>query len=81
MAPLYAQKEFFNEAAECLKKVIDDETEEILKVGLFTKMAGNYKKAEKKDECVQASKDAFALMTKLSGSKDAQTCRCQINLA
>jgi len=52
MAPLYAQKEFFNEAAECLKKVIDDETEEILKVGLFTKMAGNYKKAEKKDECV-----------------------------
>lgn len=44
------------EAAECLKKVLEEESQEILKVGLYTKLAGNYKKAEKKDECVEASK-------------------------
>ena len=81
MAPLYTQVENYIEAAACLKKVVEEETEEILKVGLFTKMAGNFKKADKQDECIQASKDALTLMKKLSGSQDAQTCRCQINLA
>jgi len=47
MAPLYTQVENYIEAAACLKKVVEEETEEILKVGLFTKMAGNFKKADK----------------------------------
>ena len=69
------------EAAESLKHVIEEETQEILKVGLLTKMAGNYKKANKSAECIQASIDAFELIKRLSGEKDAQTCRCKINLA
>ncbi len=44
-------------------------------------MAGNYKKADKEDECVKASVDAYELMLKLSNAKDAQTCRCLLNLA
>jgi len=64
------------EAAECLKKVVLEETQEIIKVGLYTKLAGNYKKANLKDECIKASKDAYELIKRLSGEKDAQTCRC-----
>ena len=64
------------EAAECLKKVLEEESQEILKVGLYTKLAGNYKKADKKDECIEASKQAYDLIKRLSGEKDAQTCRC-----
>ena len=47
MAPLYTQLGNFLEAAESLKHVIEEETQEILKVGLLTKIAGNYKKANK----------------------------------
>ena len=57
------------------------ETQEILKVGLLTKIAGNYKKAEKQDECIDASKQAYELMLRLSNEKDAQTCRCLLNYA
>ena len=81
MAPLYTQLGNFLEAAESLKHVIEEETQEILKVGLLTKIAGNYKKANKQAECIAASKDAFILIKQLSGEKDAQTCRCKINLA
>lgn len=45
MAPLFAQMENYSEAASCLKKVIEDENQEIIKVGLYTKLAGNLKKA------------------------------------
>ena len=55
LAPLYTQLTNYVEAAECLKKVLEMETQEILKVGLYTKLAGNYKKADYKDECIQAS--------------------------
>ena len=81
MAPLYQQKENFLEAAQCLQKVIEEESQEIVKVGLLTKIAGNYKKADKQAECIKASFDAYELMKKLSGEHDAQTCRCRINLA
>ena len=81
MAPLYTQKENYVEAAECLKKVMEEETQEIVKVGLLTKIAGNYKKAEKQEECIQASQQAYDLMKRLSGENDPQTCRCLINLA
>ena len=81
MAPLWTQLTNYLEAAACLTKVIADEQQEIIKVGLYTKIAGNYKKADKKDECIQASKDAYELMKKLSSDKDSQTCRCLINLA
>lgn len=33
-------------------------------------MAGNLKKADKEDECIQASKDALELMQKLSSATD-----------
>ena len=52
-----------------------------MKVGHLTKMAGNLKKADKEEECIQASKDALELMQKLSSATDPQTCRCKINLA
>ena len=42
----------FIEAASCLEKVLAEENQEILKVGLLTKIAGNYKKAEKENECL-----------------------------
>jgi hypothetical protein len=46
MAPLLTQLENYSAAAACLQSVIEQETQEILKVGLYTKMAGNYKKAD-----------------------------------
>ena len=81
MAPLYSQIEDYSQACTCLKKVIEEETQEILKVGLYTKLAGNFKKANMKEQCVKASTDAFELIKRISGEKDAQTCRCMINLA
>ena len=56
--------------------MLEEESQEILKVGLYTKLAGNYKKAEMKDECIEASQQAYDLIKRLSGKKDAQTCRC-----
>lgn len=81
MAPLHQQLENYTEAAVCLKKVIGEETEEILKVGLLTKVAGNFKKAGKEEDCIQTSQAAYDLMKSLSGGKDPQTCRCKLNLA
>ena len=81
LAPLYSLVENYMEACTCLKKVIEEETQEILKVGLYTKLAGNFKKANMKDQCIKASTDAFELIKRISGEKDAQTCRCMINLA
>jgi hypothetical protein len=47
----------------------------------MTKIAGNYKKADMETHCIEASKDAFELMKRLTGEKDKQSCRCLINLA
>jgi len=55
MAPLYTKLENYAEAAVCLKKVIEGEDQEIVKVGLLTKIAGNFKKADQQTECIQAS--------------------------
>ena len=44
-------------------------------------MAGNYKKAEQQEDCVQASLDAYELIKQLSGEYDVQTCHCMLNLA
>lgn len=52
MAPLHTKLENYVEAATCLKKVIESEDKEILKVGLLTKIAGNYKKADAAEECI-----------------------------
>ena len=85
MAPLYSKLNNYEEAAASLRRVIDEEDQEILKVGLLTKIAGNYKKANKKTECIKASLDAYNLMKTFShGSQatpDYQTCRCLVNLA
>lgn len=81
MAPLLTQLENYSAAAACLQSVIAEETQDILKVGLYTKMAGNYKKADMEDESIKASKDAYELMLQLSNANDPQTCRCQLNLA
>lgn len=71
MAPLYTSLGNFDEASESLKQVIEQETQEILKVGLYTKLAGNLKKSNKKDECIEVSQMAYELMKQLSGEKDA----------
>lgn len=70
MAPLHQQLENYTEAASCLNMVIKEEKEEILKVGLYTKIAGNYKKAQQEEECVKASTAALDLIKSLSGEKD-----------
>ena len=71
MAPLHTKLENYAEAAKCLMKVIEEEDQEILKVGHLTKVAGNFKKANDEEACVKASHDAYELMKKLSGDKDA----------
>ena len=48
----------------------------MLKVGLLTKIAGNYKKAENQEACIKATSDAFELMKKISGDHDPQAIRC-----
>ena len=52
MAPLYQAKENYTQAASCLKKVFEEETQDLAKVGLLTKIAGNFKRANKESECV-----------------------------
>ena len=80
IAPLYQQLEDYQKAANCLQKVIDQEDQQMIKVGLLTKMAGNYKKLNNMEQCVKASVDAFVLIQKVVGPEDAQTCRCLVNL-
>ena len=65
MAALYAEQENYLLASDCLKKVIEGEEHESQKVGLLTKIAGNYKKANLEKECVDASQDAYDLMKRL----------------
>jgi len=81
MAPLYSHIKAFDKAAESLQKVIELEDQEVLKVGLLTKIAGNWKKANNEVECVKASQDAYELMKKLEGETDATTIRCWLNIA
>uniref|UniRef100_A0A7S3HVI4 Tetratricopeptide repeat protein n=1 Tax=Favella ehrenbergii TaxID=182087 RepID=A0A7S3HVI4_9SPIT len=81
MAPLHTRLKQFEKAAECLEKVIEREDQEVLKVGLLTKIAGNYKKAENEEACIKATSDAHELMKKISGEHDAPTIRCWLNLA
>ena len=52
----------------------------MIKVGLLTKMAGNYKKLNNMGKCVEASVNAFVLIQKIVGPEDPQTCRCLVNL-
>ena len=52
MAPLYTKKGEYEKAAQCLIKVVEEEDQQILKVGLHTKIAGNYKKANSADKCI-----------------------------
>ena len=51
------------------------------KVGLLTKIAGNFKRANKEAECVEASEQAYDLMRKVSGDLDIQTSKCLLNYA
>ena len=81
MAPLLQQLENYIEAAQCLEKVLREEKQEILKVGLWTKIAGNYKKAGEKERTLNASKQAYEIMLRVQGLRDPQTQRCKLNLA
>ena len=81
MAPLYQAKENYTQAASCLKKVFEEETQDLAKVGLLTKIAGNFKRANKESECVEASEQAYSLMKKVSGEQDIQTAKCLLNYA
>ena len=81
MAPLYMEMKHFNNAIDCLKKVIEQEDQEVLKVNLLTKITGYYKKADLYELCLQASQDAYELIKRLRGTDDAQTWRCFLNIA
>lgn len=48
---------------------------------LLTKIAGNYKKAENADKCIQSGTEAFNLLCQTLGEKDLQSCRALVNLA
>ena len=65
MAPLYTNLENYVEACNALEKVLGQETQEILKVGLLTKIAGNQKKAGNEEACIQATRDAYELIKRL----------------
>ena len=45
MASIFSALEQYPEAADCLDKVLAQEDQQTAKVGLLTKIAGNYKKA------------------------------------
>ena len=55
MAPLYMELKHYNNAIESLKKVIEQEDQEVLKVNLLTKITGYYKKANLEVLSLQAS--------------------------
>ena len=65
MASLFSEKQQYPEAADCLHKVLSQEDQETAKVGLYTKIAGNFKKADDSEKSMEASKKALELMTKL----------------
>lgn len=79
MAPLYQAKENYTQAASCLQKVFEEEKQDLAKVGLLTKIAGNYKRANNETEAVSASRKAYELMLKCVGDQDIQTCKCLLN--
>ena len=81
IAPLFSLKGKFVEAAESLGKVLELEDQQLAKVTLYTKIAGNYKKANDFDKCLENSDAAYKLMCKLQGQLDFQTQKCFINLA
>ena len=53
--------------------MIAEEDQEILKVGLLTKIAGNYKRANDAQNCIEASTEAYELIKRLSGEVDPQS--------
>ena len=62
MAPLLTQKGNYIEAAECLTKVLETEQQGLAKVGILTKIAGNYKKADQSEKCLENSLAAYELI-------------------
>ena len=81
MAPLQTQLENYVDAANCLRKSLELEDQRVIKVGLLTKIAGNYKKADDKAQAIGASQEAVDLIRELTGAKDIQAVKCLINLA
>ena len=81
MAALHYGNQQYVEAIDCLSKVIEQETQDLVKVGLLTKIGGYYKKTEDKEKCIQATTEAYELMKSISGENDAQSCKCKLNLA
>ena len=81
MAPLYIELKQYHNAIDSLKKVIEQEDQEVLKVNLLTKITGYYKKADLYELSLQASQDAYELIKRLRGMDDAQTWRCFLNIA
>ena len=79
MAACFTSKQQYPEANECLGKVMELEDQETAKVGLYTKIAGNYKKADDKDKCLEAIKKALDLAEKIGGKKDLYSCKTLIN--
>ena len=71
----------FEKANECLKKVLENEDQQLAKVAIYTKIAGNYKKTGQAEQCFKNSTAAFDLSKKLLSELDVQTCKCMLNLA
>jgi len=50
------------EAVHCLEEVLKHETSGVAKVGLLTKIAGNYKRANEEEKCIETAQKALFTM-------------------
>ena len=66
---------------ESLEQVFAQEHDPQAKAHLLTKIAGNLKKAESEEKCIQAGLEAHSLLCGVLGPKDLQSCRALVNLA
>lgn len=80
MAPLHQQLENYEQAVTYLQKVLNVETDAQSKASLLTKIAGNYKKANKLELCVEAGQQAYDTLCNTVGKQDLQSCRALVNL-
>ena len=80
MAPLHQQLENYELAVSYLQKVLNVETDAQSKASLLTKIAGNYKKANKMEPCIEAGQQAYDTLCNTLGKQDLQSCRALVNL-
>lgn len=81
MAPLYATRQMYDVAVVCYRKVLNQESDNLLKVQLLTKIAGSLKKCGDKDGTIQAGREAYRLCFVELGEGNVMTAKCSVNLA